>query len=188
MTRVTFDNADHPTGQMTAWSRAEDVAFWGPAVDGPGDPVVMEQTPDGTVLVLGGRRVPAALAGGEWRTGLPGRVGRCAAFALVAVEQILRDHPDAAPSLCFGRAFGSQQTWAEAGGQVWDLTLSEEPWDRDEYYRALHARPGTRVEIPDVGTLAAFHEAIAEGAWWDSSWRPDSLGNEALARRQQKAG
>jgi hypothetical protein len=198
MPRVTFDNValpdligaaidppDQLDREMAAWSRAEDVAFWGPAEDAGGAAVVAEQTPDGTVLILGGRRVPAVLADGVWHVGLPGRVSFCAAWAVEAVGRLLRD--GAAPSLCFGRAFGSAQSWTEARGQVWDLTLSDAPWDREEYHNALHARAQTRLEIPDLATLNASHEAIADGAW-DAGWRPDSLSNEALARRRQKAG
>jgi len=200
MTRVTFDNATRPDPigaaiaaindppdqldrMMALWSKVEDETFWGPAVDAGGAPVVAAQTVDGTILNLGGRKVPAFLEGGTWHVGLPGRISRCAAFAILAVERLLAD--GASPALVFGRAFGSQQTWTEAGGQVWDLTLSDQPWDRDDYYAALHARPGTRLEIPDVATLAAFHEAIADGAW-DAGWRPDSLSDEALARRRQR--
>jgi hypothetical protein len=203
MTRVTFDNATRPDPigaaisaiseprdelerEMRLWGKVEDVAFWGVPVDAGGAPVVVEETPDGTVLVLGGRKVPAALSGGAWSVGLPGRVGMCAAWAVEAVERQLRDHV-AGVALVFGRCFGSQQTWATAGGRVWDLTLSDEPWDADEYRDALHARAQTVLEIPDVATLNAFHEAIADGAW-DAGWRPDSLSNEALARRRQKAG
>jgi hypothetical protein len=202
MPRVTFDNATRPdligraiaaiNGPGVSASRllrflakVEDEAFWGRAEDAGGAPVVAEDSPDGTVLILGGRRVPAVLSGGTWHVGLPGRISFCAAWAVEAVERQLRD--GAAPALVFGRAFGAAQTWAEAGGKVWDLTLSDEPWDRDEYHNALHARAQTRLEIPDYGTLAAFHEAINDGAW-DAGWRPDLLSSEALARRRQKAG
>jgi hypothetical protein len=201
MTRVTFDNAtrpdligaaiaaiDHPGDpldrEMRLWAKVEDERFWGRAEDAGGAPVVVEQTPDGTILVLGGRPVPAILSGGVWSVGLPGRVGLCAAWAVEAVERQLR--AGASPSLCFGRAFGSAQTWATAAGQVWDLTLSEEPWPEAEYRDALHARAQTVLEIPDLPTLRAFHEAINDGAW-DAGWRPDSLSNEALARRRQRA-
>jgi hypothetical protein len=169
--------------QMAAWSRAEDRAFWGEPEDPGGAVPVLEETPDGTVLILGGRRVPAVLSGGVWSVGLPGRVGLCAAWAVLAVERLIRD--GAAPSLCFGRCFGAAQTWATAAGKVWDLTLSEEPWGVAEYRDALHAKAQTVVEIPDRATLNAFHEAINAGAW-DAGWRPDSLSNEALARRRQK--
>jgi len=166
--------------ELAAWSRAEDEAFWGPRGDPGGAAIQME---NGPVVILGDRRVPAAIEGGVVHVGLPGRVGYCAAWALEAVERLLRRGD--VPTLVFGRAFGAQQTWAEAGETVWDLTLSEEPWNRDEYYAALHAAVGTRLPIPDRATLAALRAAISEGAW-DAGWRPDNLSSEALARRRQK--
>jgi len=165
-----------------AWAWTEDAAWWGPPGDAGGAPLVAEDGPRGPVLIVDGQRIPTAADGAVTRVGIPARVGYCAAWAVEAVSRLVE--AGRSPSLVFGRALGAQQTWCEADGKVWDLTLSEKPFDRGAYLRDLHARAGTTVQIPDAATLAALHEAIADGAW--EGWRPETLSSAALARRRQK--
>lgn len=197
MTTATFDTApiidrlgeairsaaDPRRADATRWAWAEDRAWWGPPGDAGGAPLHAEQGASGPVLVIDGQRIPTENDGAVTRVGIPGRVGYCAAYAVEAVSRLLDRHASGV-ALVFGRALGAEQTWCEAGGQVWDLTLSTRPFSKAGYYRDLHARPGTTLPIPDVATLAALHEAIADGAW--EGWRSETLSPQVLARRRQK--
>lgn len=205
MTRLAFDH-DHyasrldlaialvetPPDRATRQMIDEDAAFWGPRIDPGGLPFVMGEDDRGTFLTIAGQRITAAVDGSTVKVGIPDRIGYCAAWAVVAVERLLRDHPDSRPVLVYGRSAGTaQQTWTtftDARGEqmVWDLTLSEQPFPLTAYLASIHGRAGTSIPIPDLGKLAALREAIEDGAW--SGYRPVTLSSEALARRQQKAG
>ena len=168
-----------------------DLEWWGHDGDPGGDVLRVESGPDGPYALLAGRRVPALIDGDVVRLGIPDRLGYCAAWALVAVERLIRD-PEVAPSvaLVFGRGYGNQQTWTEfrdAAGQwcVLDLTLSGAPFARPDYYASLHARAGTRIPIPDRATLDAFREATKFVDPWDEP-RDEFLARLAPRERQKK--
>jgi len=165
-------------------------SFLGPAVDPGGDPIQTGTDAAGTFVTLAGRRVPVVVDGTMLRVGLPGRLGNCIWWGLVAVDRLLHERLDTAQgiALCFGSVFGcSPQTFAQyfdAGRWwVWDLTLSDQPFPRAEYLRAAHIRAGTTVPISNHANLQSFARRCT--AW--SAAQQERRASEALAR-QQKAG
>jgi hypothetical protein len=158
--------AENPPDAATRRMIDEDAEFWGPRIDPGGLPFVLGEDAAGTFLTIAGQRIPAAVHGSTVEVGIPDRIGYCAAWAVVAVERLLRDHPDSRPVLVFGRSAGvAQQTWVEAEGQAWDLTLSERPFPLVGYLAGIHGRAGTSIEIPDARHLDALHAAIDAALW-----------------------
>jgi hypothetical protein len=153
---------------------------------------------DGDGLTFAGRPVPALLDGDTLRVGIPDRLGHCVLYGMRACGRLL-DQQARSIALVLGRAFGvAQQTWTEyqdAGGwQVLDLTLSDEPFDREAYLRAAHAVAGTRIPIPDDDTLLALYEitqAAPRGSWvetvaWTGMTRAEFLSYLASQERQKE--
>lgn len=170
--------------EAETWHRDGSAEWWGPFTDPGGDPIRLE--PDGVSILFAGRRVPALIDGGTVHLGIPGRLGYCVAGAVETCERLLGQRPEVAPTLAiiFGRAYGaSQQSFVEyadaAGWWVLDWTLSDEPFNRGAYYRALHAGIGTRLPIHSRAALAALRKVLQAGKW-DGS-RADLLAHLAAA-------
>jgi hypothetical protein len=186
--RASLDAYD----EMSVEESAEDEEFWGPrGVDPGGDPVRGGEDDQGAFVILAGRRVPILVDGAMIRIGVADRIGLCGAMAQGAVDRLFRVDPLTAQgiTMCFGRAFGtSGQTWVEfydeGRWQVYDLTISDYPFPRAAYLAAIHGRVGTRLPMLSRATIAAFYQAVADGAWWGR--RVETLSPQALAARQQK--
>ena len=177
--------------EATAEMLGEDAEFWGPRCDPGGDPVRVAEDAEGPFMVLAGRRVPIVLDGRMIRVGYPERIGYCVDAAMEAVGRLLLERADTAQGItvCFGRVFGeSGQTWVqyfdEGRWWVFDLTISDVPFPRAAYLRAVHGVVGTRLPIFTGATLLAMVVALGEGAWWGR--RIETMSTQALARRQQK--
>lgn len=166
------------------WHRDGSAEWWGSFKDPGGDPIRLE--PDGASVMFAGRRVPALIDGGTVHLGIPDRLGFCVAGAVETCERLLRERPEVAPTLAiiFARAYGaSQQSFVEYadadGWHVLDWTLSDEPFERQAYYRALHAGVGTRLPIRSRAALARLRKVLQAGKW-DGS-RADLLAHLAAA-------
>jgi hypothetical protein len=165
--------------EAMTWARDQDAAWWGPRTDPGGDPLRL----DGDAVTFAGRRVPVQDAGHVLRVGIPARLGQCFAWATEAADRLLRERRTGI-AIVLGRAFGeAQQSFAEYRNQqgrwhVLDLTLSEDPFDRAAYLRALHGVVGTRLPIPDRATLGRLRDLTASGTFAGS--RADFL--DALAK------
>ena len=150
--------------EARTWGRHLDEEWWGPAGDAGGDPLVIE----GDAAILAGRRIPVRVEHGIAYIGPRDRFGRCGECSLLACEYLLDHHPEATPIYAIGRAFGVHQQWAEVklAGRwyVFDWMLTDEPWERAEYYAALHATVGTRLLIPDRAAVDALRHIDALGS------------------------
>jgi hypothetical protein len=158
--------------EAETWHREGSRHWWGEHTDPGGDPIQLEQDAAGTFVRFAGRRVPALVDGGTVALGIPDRLGFCVAGAVETCERLLRERPEVAPTLAiiFARAYGaSQQSFVEyadaAGWHVLDWTLSDEPFNREAYYRALHAGIGTRLPIHSRAALAALRKVLQAGKW-----------------------
>jgi hypothetical protein len=204
MTTATFDRAPHRDAiaqaidsagnsprdrEAMTWARAEDETWWGPRTDPGGDPMRLDHDAAGPFVTIAGRRVPALHYDGAVRVGIPDRLGYCFAWATEAAGRLLRDRRTGI-AIVLGRAFGdAQQTWTEyrdpqGRPSVLDLTVSERPFDRAEYMRAIHAVVGTRLPVPDWATFDRLRELTAAGTFAGS--RADFL--TALAPRKRQRG
>jgi hypothetical protein len=182
---LVFDDTPNDASEL-------DSSWWGEREDIAGDPVAVEQGPDGPVVLLAGRRVPAVRGQGVFHLGIEGRFGSCFAFALKACGRLLEQGAEDI-SIVMGRGFGSPQTFVEYlsdGRKVLDLTLSEEPFDRDAYLRAIHGKAATRIAIPDADYLTALRETVEDGVrhlrWPWNGPRAAFLEDVAALVRQKK--
>jgi hypothetical protein len=201
LTTVAFDNEPRldPLDRAIAWTEnppdpaarvflaaAMDVdrEWWGTGDPG-GDPLVL----DGVYAIVCGRRVPALVSGSLARVGLPARLGYCLPWAIVACARLLRQPGATSVALILGTAFSVHQSWTEyqqdGRWYVSDLTLDDgSPFDRDAYYRDLHAVVGTRVPIPDRAALDHVIELIQAGAL--ERPRAESGPSAAIAAEQER--
>ena len=148
--------------EARTWATTWDEEPWGPAGDPGGDPLVI----DGDVGILGGRRIPVRVQHGVAYIGEPARFGQCGQCAELACTFLLER--GAAPVYVIGRLFGAHQQWVEfQSGDHWyvlDAMLDDQPWPRELYYAALHARAGTRLTIPDRAAVDALRHVNTLGS------------------------